>query len=355
MQVDMHYGATSVLARAAGFDEPDALTIGYAAQYVDDAQDGRDISVAGQTFSPLATANSLGGYLHSRQKETWLKVYLPFHFLPPGPIRSPEGDFITQAGGEMVRKLLADVAQDPGPEPRYRLCRLGVALHTVADTWSHQGFSGRWHPENDVVQLEPLDTPPSLAKAMEQAFRDWLDLIAVATPMYVAHFQAGFLPDYPFLSWRAVFDQLPGQASGRSLSLDNQEQYLTASEFIYQTLCDWPKDQPSAVTAWEDILPGIKRCLAHTGVDRQARCDQWRAEFGWLFPLSGGMPAYDVHAWEVEALGEKLQQDVVDDLLQLVGIHHHYPGTPGFPQSRWVRFHQAAARQRAWLGQQVKI
>ncbi|CAO0819613.1 hypothetical protein DFAR_1030015 [Desulfarculales bacterium] len=63
--MDMHYGATSVPARAAGFKERSALDIGYAAHhYGDDAQDGSDILVGGQPFPPLATANSIGGYLH---------------------------------------------------------------------------------------------------------------------------------------------------------------------------------------------------------------------------------------------------------------------------------------------------
>ena len=37
MQIDFHHGATYVIARLAGFDADDALTVAYAAQYVDDA------------------------------------------------------------------------------------------------------------------------------------------------------------------------------------------------------------------------------------------------------------------------------------------------------------------------------
>ena len=37
MQVDFHHATTYVLARIAGFEQPEAETIAYASQYVDDA------------------------------------------------------------------------------------------------------------------------------------------------------------------------------------------------------------------------------------------------------------------------------------------------------------------------------
>lgn len=353
MQVDMHYCGTAVLARAAGFGEQDALDIGHAAQYVDDAQDGRDIVVGGRPFSPLSTANDLGRYLRSKEPDVWRKVYLPFHFLPPGRVSTPGDAFLTQPGGFLVDELLKDLRLEADSDRVYRLCRLGVALHAVADTWSHQGFSGRWHPENDVIDLEPLGVPESLQQALQQAARDWLGMINVATPMPVAHFQAGFLPDYPFLEWRAVFAGDGGP--GRQMHLRNQEQYLEACRFIYQRLLDWPQDQPTQVTPWERIEPGIKRCLAHGGPNRQERCDKWREEFSWLFPVAGQLPDYLPHAWEVEALGKELRQTPFSDLAESLGSRPSYPGGADFAHSRWAMFHQAAARQRRWLGDYVSV
>lgn len=353
MQLDMHYCATAVLARAAGFQEQDALDVGYAAQYVDDAQDGRDILVGGQRFSPLATANSPGAYIHSRRREVWRKVYLPFHFLPPGPVRSDDDVFLTQPRGLLADRLLEEVAGEDWRDRPYHLCRLGVALHAVADTWSHQGFSGRWHRENDVKKLAPLGGGGGLAKAMEDARRRLIAQANALIPLPVVHFQAGFFPDYPFLEWRAVFAGQGGP--GRALHLDNQEQYLAACRFLYDWLGGIPRDQPADPIPWEDIEPGLRQCLAQAQEDGQARCMGWRQAFGGLFPRSQGLPAYDKHRWEIEALGEPLRQDVVDNLAQDLGCNHDYRAPAGFGQTRWAQFHRAAARQRDWLGQYVSV
>ena len=37
MEIDMHYQATYLAARLAGFDKPQATTIAHAAQYVDES------------------------------------------------------------------------------------------------------------------------------------------------------------------------------------------------------------------------------------------------------------------------------------------------------------------------------
>ena len=45
MDKDIHYYCVCVLAKAAGFSEADALTIGYASQYVDDSTESEPIQV----------------------------------------------------------------------------------------------------------------------------------------------------------------------------------------------------------------------------------------------------------------------------------------------------------------------
>lgn len=354
MQLDMHFHATAVLARAAGFKQAEALLLGTAAQYVDDAQDGRDILVGGQPFAPLYTANDLGRYLKSQEPQVWRKVYLPFHFLPPQPVSSPNGVFLTQAGSPMVQRLLADVAQDPEPDATYRLVRLGLALHTVADSWSHQGFSGRWHDENQVSKLELLGASHGLEDALRKDLEALSSGLEGGIPLPVAHFQAGFVPDYPFQEWRATFAPLHG-APARVLHLVNQDQYRTALRFIYGQLCAWPKQQADPVLPWESILPDINQCLANVTLNRQARCPLWQDTFGHLFPDTGGMPAYDMHAWEIEALGAPFKQTPFSDAAEDPANPPRYPGRPGFAASAWAQFHGAAAKQRAWLAKLVQV
>lgn len=353
MQRDFHYYATAVLARAAGFGEDEALTIAYAAQYVDDAQDGRDILVGGRNFSPLSTANDFGRYLDSKNRDVWLKVYIPFHFLPPGPINSDKGDFITRPLGQLSLSLLQEVSQESEADPDYRLIRLGMALHTIADTWSHQGFSGRWSQENNVTKLEALGAPTNLRTAMTKAWRNFTAPIHAANPLHVVHFQAEFWPDYPFLSWRAHF-AAPG-ANGRDHLRDNPKEYREAARWVHQTLCDWEKTVAGPVVGWDAILPEVSHCLAVSDPDREARCLPWRKAFAHLFPQHGGLPDYEPTAWEEKALGKPLQQTPFSDLAEALGSRPSYPGQPGFADSLWVKFHRAAAAQRQWLAGQVRF
>ncbi len=50
---DFHYYCVGVLAKAAGFQEDDALTIAYASQYVDDSTESEPINVGDMIFDPV--------------------------------------------------------------------------------------------------------------------------------------------------------------------------------------------------------------------------------------------------------------------------------------------------------------
>jgi hypothetical protein len=169
VQKDFHYYCVAVLARAAGFNKKDALTIAYASQYVDDATESElirlEIPGADLKFDPVRTAyaglDMTGALAWSAQK----RVYLPFHFIPSLPFSPKESDtfsFVTQpavdehrGGTRSFAELLLEEAESESRRNRKRrLCRIGVALHTYADTWAHQRFSGRHNrEENDVENI----------------------------------------------------------------------------------------------------------------------------------------------------------------------------------------------------------
>jgi hypothetical protein len=55
MEKDFHYYCIGVLAKAAGFDKGDALTIAYASQYVDDATEStQSDSISPRSFCHYA-------------------------------------------------------------------------------------------------------------------------------------------------------------------------------------------------------------------------------------------------------------------------------------------------------------
>ncbi|NIO80757.1 MAG: hypothetical protein GTN53_09110, partial [Candidatus Aminicenantes bacterium] len=144
MQIDFHYYCIFRLAVLAGFSRRDAETIAYASQYVDDSTESEPVEpFPDQRFDAVRTArHNLEAYNWNVQK----KVYMPFHFLP-GRIRreNPEGFsyMTTLRTDDLARMIIKDVLDETNR--KFMMIRLGVALHAVADTFSHFGFSGRLH------------------------------------------------------------------------------------------------------------------------------------------------------------------------------------------------------------------
>ncbi|MFH1059984.1 MAG: DUF6765 family protein [Pseudomonadota bacterium] len=353
MQKDFHYYATAVLALAAGFGEEDALTIAYAAQYVDDATDGRTIIVNGQPFEPKFTANNIGRYVRSYDPEVWQKVYIPFHFLPPQPLAQSSGSFITTPGSPLARQVL-DAASVDCTSLQGRI-RLGVALHTFADTWAHQGFSGRMHPENRVLKLEKLDECPfwdRIANAIDElmdlkaSLGQWLSSFTMGSSRGVGHMQAGFLADLPYASWWAELGPDPaGQGSRpRNVRRNNQAVFLHAAKAIYDHLAPLTKNDPFQPLTWPQIEGDLKTCLAFADLDPDDRAPIWQETFAKQFP-DIGLREYDSQAWERQALGEALDVSWVDDPDSTRDVAV-YKNRRGFASSPWALFHQAASEQR---------
>jgi hypothetical protein len=73
-------------------------------------------------------------------------VYLSFHFLPQKPIDSAVASFITSPQSDLANLLWNRARAEK--DGLGRLCFIGTALHTIADTTSHCHFSGRHNEEN---------------------------------------------------------------------------------------------------------------------------------------------------------------------------------------------------------------
>ncbi len=150
MEKDFHYYLVYSLAKVTGLPEP--KTVAYASQFVDDNNEGQfsvdqemvdfpdKLPVSGGYYYPIMTQSmspkSLDPYVQKY-------VYVPFHFLPgdDNVVLRKDGKNLknplnTTPGSQNANVVLdaALAADDP--------YRLGIALHTFADTWSHQNFSG---------------------------------------------------------------------------------------------------------------------------------------------------------------------------------------------------------------------
>jgi hypothetical protein len=360
MQVDFHYYCVGAVARAAGFDPADALVLAYASQYVDDATETGVIVLtddpAGPHFDPVRTSYFGLESLHSLTWDAQKRVWIPFHFLPPAPFDPEGGDwfsFVTAPDSGFAQLLLAEATAEPLAHHERRLCRIGIALHTYADTWSHQNFSGREsREENDVEAIHLYDRETG----------DWQhlkigNLILDALP-FIGHGEAGYFPDLAYQRWKCELGQPPAP-----VERDNAKLFLGAAEAAYYQLRAMAKTGGQAPIDWDEIALTIAVLLAEDGdkpgwVDRislpayrayqaadvERRCRRWQQAFGYLFEPNPEAYAYDKLAWRQDALEGPVDWDDYS-----LGDWERMPAReakPGFWDSLWVHFHRAALRQR---------
>jgi hypothetical protein len=156
MEKDFHFYVTYALANKAGFSHDESYIISYASQYVDDNNEGQyprkdgppqfpfGIKTNGGFFRPIMTQSmSVKSLVYEIQKF----VYVPFHFLPGDnnqPIKGEKNKYSTTPDSQNAKNLLR-TALATGD-----LYRLGISLHTFADTWSHQNFTGYEEEWNSV-------------------------------------------------------------------------------------------------------------------------------------------------------------------------------------------------------------
>jgi hypothetical protein len=209
MKIDFHFYLVYALAERAGFNRPLALgeteadIVAYASQYVDDNNENRDIGAEEggppQEFETLMSDETIGTEIQYYQRFPWsvrlpdsrnyfrpimtqtisLKsfismfqnnLFVPFHFLPGNPedipvIRGRTNPYSTTADSRNARVLLTEALDSNN------LYRIGVALHTYVDTWSHQNFSGHrdeWNAVRgnlipDIGHAEMLTKPDTIS------------------------------------------------------------------------------------------------------------------------------------------------------------------------------------------------
>ena len=135
---DFHFYAVYYLARVAGFSNAETVKLAWASQYVDDHPETSPV----RFVSAAVDRSSLRA----------------FHFLAP-------------MGGVVVEKNYIAIANAKRAQMRRSLVALGVALHSLADTFAHAGFSAAY----------------GLANRRQGG------------PILIGHADLGHLPDFPFL------------------------------------------------------------------------------------------------------------------------------------------------------------
>lgn len=329
MEKDIHYFALYRLALLAGFPPSRAHIIAYASQYVDDATESEPIQpYPDQRFDTVRTAHyELEAFHWNVQK----KIYIPFHFLPRHVRwQDPEQfSYLTQRAEPLRTDLLHRLVDHALSETRpiFRLIRLGIALHTAADTFSHHGFSGRRHKENRVRRIWHLTEQGEWRLKLLESCAD------ILLPC-IGHTEALTFPDLPYLKWKYT------DGEGREMDRDNPALTLEALKLLYGLLAmarrpraPWARLETDHPEAYENMAR-----LVQTPGDLEARCRAW-AELS-------GAPPYDKTAWRQQALKGDVQWDHLSPS-EFRSRALDLRGKRGFERSRWALFHRGAHWQRS--------
>lgn len=312
MYIDFHYYMIKVLAVKAGFSIEDAEDIAYASEYVDDALEFLPMSIdsvpkaaeslllKNRKFNVVCTAHDedtfVGGVLSSGQDRT----YVPFHFIPRHDKSTPRDafDFRTSpdclTARELVETALKELSMAAGAERTRKLIKLGIALHSYADTWAHKDFSGRFSPDENAVAN------------MQKKGGGWEDVKLDTLPAIVpetGHAKAFAYPDSSHLVW-----QYYNGETREYFLRNNPELYLEAARAIYGLLCR-AAGKPDE---WGNIADAVAQCVrfeprfqmweknpdtGESGLDEKIKF--YMSKFGDVFP---GGRRYDELLWKTAAL-----------------------------------------------------
>ena len=124
-----------------------AKKIAWANYFTDELDDAKDYGIQTQC--------GLTGSWNDAQIQ--MSVIIPFHFMPG---EDPEWPWKTVANNKRAGLLVKEALESKNP------LRLGIALHTLQDTYSHQGFSG-WREDRNscYVWYAPLSAIPNVGHA----------------------------------------------------------------------------------------------------------------------------------------------------------------------------------------------
>jgi len=331
MEMDFHFFTIYALARSAGFKSDHAHTIAYASQHTDDAKYEHALEFEnGGRFHQVLTAHK---YLHpnSLTKEVCYQIWVPFHFLPGDVGVEFYERMVTRPGSTVAQRLLDDIlASEWKP---YLLHRLGIFLHTYADTWSHQNFLGLERDDlNDVKNLKVVGlSSNSLESIFEKLKQDVLEYLAPT----LGHTQAGNIPDEPYREWKYK------NYYGKSFHIFNVERALDASRSCYQALTKFLGQFPALSSAgalpWHEIAGKVGELFQNKS-DLDLRCRAWasaiaQSQMGFGPEGRDSNLIYDDREWFRQAVTVEKSKEGKD----------LYTRNPGFETSHWKYFHDAAA------------
>lgn len=308
MDKDFHYYLTYALAKITGFEKADIIA--FAAQFVDDNHEGQ-FAVDGEAESFPERIPDSGGHYYPIMTQSLFPqslnpyvqkyVFVPFHFIPGDgsvAINQKTNAFSTTPGSPVATALLKRALSSENPY------RIGIALHSYADTWSHQNFTGLQESWNSVYP--------------------WYKVFKSIVPN-IGHAEAGHSPDVISEVWT---DHRLGER------IVNTQRAFQATAAIYKAL----RRKSGHGPLWTEIQKDFKLIINASGYDdRKIKIEALLTERGF-----GIAPAYNKDHW-IDASLDRSDPKQRKLLMR-----------PGFENSHWHQFHLAAKKQFALVMELIK-
>jgi len=274
MQKDFHFYTIYFLARCINYSHKEAHIIAYASQFVDDADKSISFHFAnGGYFKPIVTSHNyhrISGAIKSLKKSSGYEVWIPFHFFPGGQKEGKSKDPFYQKlevkpvnfKDNMPLNKALDRILEERKKP-YDLHLLGISLHVLADTWSHQGFIGLTRPENDVRNLKIEGENKNFLRHLREEFYNLFPK--------TGHAEAYTIPDEPYRRWSYV------DCNDKIHKIDNTKRCLLAAKACYYLLEAFlkkRKKKKSVQISFEDLESELTNIFNYQA-SLEERCKKW--------------------------------------------------------------------------------
>lgn len=300
MEKDFHYHMIYAISKITGFEKANIIAV--SSQFVDDNNEGQ-FSIDGQpTFFPEKIGANGGYYypimtqsLSPKSLDPYVQkyVYVPFHFIPGDnsvAIKEKKNPLSTTPGSLNATAVLKKALESDNPY------QLGIALHTYADTWSHQNFTGLQESWNSVYP--------------------WYNVFKSIVPN-IGHAEVGHSPDVISEEWTD---------HRLHKKIKNRHRAFKATAEIYKSM----RRKSGSGPLWKDLKRDFRQIINADGYDdRREKIDDLLTDHH-----VGTVPKYSKNDWIDAALDRKDGRIVM---------------RRGFEETDWYHFHQAAKIQLAMV------
>lgn len=179
--------------------------------------------------------------------------------------------YVCQTSTNLCKSMIEEAKkyyQNESNDEISRLYRIGICMHVLADTWSHQGFCGSNNMFINHVHL-PIKEIDKGTVFLGYALDSNLPL----SPAWTGHGSAGCNPDIPGLAYDMTYDYL-----NTVVHVDNVDRFTKAFAQMYSALCYIKNENETFDFNFqlkEDIVTEIQKNFSDES-DEDDRIKRWK-------------------------------------------------------------------------------